>query len=189
MQAGYDVFLQREGRLPTSNAESGSGNANTSYDLLPVSQRRRIDVTLGPVLGTNYFYPVVPSIQMAMGRGFSLGIDLRWTQFAKLGVASHALGVMANVNYYYNRNTFRGLFFSAGVGLYSLELKNAAKTESQMPIAVQGLMGWRLKPRWAYGVDIGLAGGVQYITKKSGGLTNDFGGLMPVATLYLGYTF
>lgn len=186
VQAGIDVFLQREDRLPTSREETASA---TSASTAAFTARRSLDVTLGPVVGINYFYPVVPAFQMAMGRGVSVGLDFRFTQFTRSGVSASAIGGMVNVSYYYNRNTFRGLFFTAGFGLYSLSLKNATVSESQLPVAGQGLIGWRLKPRWAYGIDFGVAGGLQYVTKKSGGLPNDFGGFTPVASLYLGYTF
>ena len=81
VQAGLDVTLQREKRLPTSNSEESASSYETATS---VPHRRKIDVTLGPVVGLHYFYPAVPSVQVAIARAFSLGVDFRWTQFAKL---------------------------------------------------------------------------------------------------------
>ncbi len=179
---GNDVQLRRETRHPSSAATS---------EMAVAKNNPRFDVSLGPVAGNNYFFPLVPTLQFAPTRTFSLGVDFRWARFINAGVTARCVGFMATLNYFHTHYAFRGLTFSLGVGMYSLNVSDATSSASTTPLAVQALVGWRGKPHWGLGVDIGLAGGLQYVAAKStvSSFVNEFRGLLPVVALYLGYSF
>ncbi len=181
---GYDVVLQRETRHPSSMASS---------EMAVARDNPKLDIALGPVAGWNYLFPLVPAVQFAVTRTFSLGVDFRYAKSTNLGVSSEAMGLMVNLNYFHTHYAFRGLIFNAGVGLYNINLSyndgTTTTTEKISPLAFQATVGWRGKPHWGLGIDIGLAGGLQYVTKAPAGVfINEFSGVLPLISLYLGYS-
>jgi len=185
---GSIVTLRREGR----NVSAIPGTAAERSEMALARRRPTVDVALGPVAGLNYVFPLVPSIQFALDRKLTFGVDVRYSNFCAAGVTgATCLGFMATLNYYYTQYAFKGVFFSVGGGLYSMKLENGAVTEKISPLAFQGLAGWRGRPRWAFPVDVMIAGGFQYVMADTATITlrDNFKGILPVLSLSLGYSF
>ncbi len=185
---GMAVQVKRQGR-----GVSSSGGGLTRAEAIATGRYRpTADIALGPMAGLNYLFPLVPSVQLALTRKLTIGADIRYSTFCSAGVTGGScLGFMATVNYYYSQFAFKGIYFSGGAGLYSTTLESGAVKEKVSPLALQGLVGWRGRPRWGMNFDVSLAAGAQYlmVDDASFSLRNEFRGLLPLVSMSLGYSF
>ncbi len=183
------VTLRREGRNVSAVPGTAAERTETA---LAARFRPGVDVGFGPVAGFNYVFPFVPSIQFAVDRRLTFGADFRYSTFCAAGVTrAVCVGFMATLNYYYTESVFKGGYFSAGAGAYSVRLENGANVEKISPVAFQGLAGWRGRPGWSIPLDIGVAGGFQYVAASAATFTirNNFTGILPVFGMSLGCSF
>ncbi len=150
---------------------------------------KNLSISAGMTAGLNYFYPDA-HIQLALSRNFSVGVMPMFSSYTGNGNAIQGYGGYLTMSYYHTHSVFRGLAFEGGVGAYNVKASSGSISESNNALAGKFTVGWRGKALWDLGLDIGVAGGVQYI-----GLTNNtqldvsFRGFLPLLTAYVGYAF
>ena len=179
---GHEVELRRNVRHPSST---------TVETVAKTKESANFDITLGVVAGLNYLFVPVPQFQVALGRSFSLGIEPLYASFDLNNAAIRAYGGFINLSYYYTHFAFRGLLFNVGGGMYNIEVTRTTGTQKQSPIAMNATVQWRGKAHWGLGVDIGVGAGLQAVFADDvlNGVATEFNGVLPLFTLYLGYSF
>jgi len=73
-----------------------------------------------------------------------------------------------------------------------MSLEQGGRTEKPTPFAAQATLQWRGHAHWGLGLDIGVGAGFQWlqeIVDPQFTLRHDFKGLLPLLTVYLGYSF
>lgn len=177
---GERVYVRPNIRRPSSDS------VNEVYE--GVEPRKNFDISAGVDVGPSYFFPTA-HIQVALGNDVSLGIEPLLVDYYHDNTTVKAYGGFGTINYYYTHSAFRGLFFQAGGGFYSIQNEYASTTENLTTPAVKGTVQWRGRALWGLGLDIGVGAGAQYVFQGGQIVTNKFQGFLPLLTAFLGYSF
>lgn len=191
--SGQKVALTRGPRQPASTASaSASGGSSAAGDerrAFEPKDKKTFDIALGFNAGLNYYYPAL-TLQLAVSRALSIGVEGLFAKFQTSGVDVSAFGVFGVVTYYHTHFPFRGLFIQGGAGLFSIDLNDGANQEKQSPLAFQAQVGWRGKAHFTLGFDLGVGLGVLYVTKANAPVIPlSFSGIMPLFNAFVAYSF
>jgi hypothetical protein len=173
---GESVDLQRQRTPAAIAAETASS-----------SQARAFSVGLGVAAGFDYVFPMV-DLEAAVARSFTVGLTPLYLDVHQLGSRVQAVGALAWLTYYDSRRAFRGLNASVGAGVYDLTVSNGAGSNTALPFAVAGTVGWRGRIVRRLAMDVGVAAGVQWVSPASLPAYG-FSGVLPLVQLTVGYSF
>ncbi len=149
---------------------------------------RTFDLTLGMGVGLSFFYPML-HLQVGVSPHLALGVQPLFYKASGNSISVSAIGVMGTVNYY-KSPYFNGLWISAGAGMNSISVQDAALGISEKASSILGLLtvGWR--GRWSGCWNAGIAGGIQYLgDPKFSTIILKSAGIQPLFTLDFGANF
>lgn len=174
---------------PEDRATASAEEAGESYG--SASNRRfdkplKFDLTGGLNASLNLFYPTL-TFQLGLSPSIALGLRPAFFRLRSETSTLSAYGAMLTVNYYRDHH-FKGLWGQAGIGAYFYSITQGASSESPKTLVGLATIGWRL--RFKTGLNIGIAGGVQYIGSPNSTLVAvEFDGIRPIAVLDAGFAF
>jgi hypothetical protein len=188
-QPNYDILAGDRVVSKYQAEPSGKSAAAPLIDSVPESEESEwhvLNVALGGVAGTNFFYPVV-NFQVAVVPTVSLGLTGFFFNYSNELNTLLAFGGMATVNYY-SQEYFRGFWVQLGGGLAAISVSGASPPESATTFAGLATVGWR--GYWDLGFNIGVGAGLQLIGDPA--LQNTVltsAGLKPIVVLDIGLSF
>jgi len=183
MVRGQTVQLKGDARQP----------ANTSPYTLKTSVLKSkespiLDISTGMIAGLSYFYPMV-HLQVNVMDTVGLGVMGSYFNSTDSLTTVSGYGGFVTLNYYHTHFPFRGLFFQFAGGMYPIEITSTLGAEKVQPFALMGSVQWRGKAYWGLPFDIGVGLGAQYISSTTTNVVIDFKGILPMLSLFLGYSF
>ncbi len=139
--------------------------------------------------GTNYAFPMF-AVKFALENGFALGGRYAYGRSSQVGTSVRYQSVRLNLSYYFSGKNFSDFFAQVGAGTDFISASSTtAEQSSRLSKAVDLSIGWQWKPR-SSGFNFGLSLGGQYTTQPDITIIDvKFSGLLPLATLFAGYSF
>jgi len=179
--AGTEVSMKSSRRSPSSTADvSETFNKNQAS--------KTLGLALGITAGTKYFYPNA-HIQLVVSRDWTVGLMPMFANYSANSNSVSGYGGYLTVSYYHTHSALRGLEFEGGIGYFSIKGVAGAIEETGSGLGGKATVGWRGKALWDLGLDLGVAGGLQYLNIQTATLETSFNGLLPMITAYVGYSF
>lgn len=135
------------------------GSANGSHEA-----PARFNISAGLSAGLSYFYPTI-DFQVRVSKHFAIGVIPFYLRASADTTSLTAIGGFGTLNYYFD-GYFRGFWVQGGGGFVSFSTTDSIDptnpvTESVGVPAGIFTLGWR--GYWDFGLNIGVAGGLQYI--------------------------
>lgn len=174
----------RESERETAAADVGEsyGSANNRRFGKPI----KFDLTAGMNASLNLFYPTI-GFQYSILPYLSLGLRPSFFRLRSETSTLVSYGGIFTVNYYRDHH-FKGLWGQLGAGAFLYNISQGSLSESPTTFVGLATIGWRL--RFKSGLNIGIAGGVQYIGSPQSALVAiEFDGARPIAILDAGFAF
>lgn len=180
----YDEFVRQ--------TNSSGGSSRQSVTPVDHSGDWSSDLTLGANAGFNHFFPVL-HYQLKLSEAFAFGIAPLFFSAGLEDTTVTAFGGFLTINYY-DKAMFRGLWGQFGLGTYHFNASQdasgsiAAQSENSLSAAVLITAGWRFG--WEKGINIGFAGGFQFVTSPKISLVSiDFKNFQPSVLVDIGLNF
>lgn len=149
---------------------------------------RSVSISAGMNAGLNYYYPSL-HLQVAISRSFSLGLSPMYGSYKNDGNEVTGYGGYFTIGYYHTHWVFRGLEFEGGIGIFDITAKNPTIEASTSAVAGKFTVGWRGRGLWDLGLDLGVAGGLQYIHHSQDVIDVSLKDVVPLLSAYIGYSF
>lgn len=155
---------------------------------LPI-RKISLNFSAGIEAGTSYVFPMF-AMKAALEKGFALGLRYAYGR-SSVGAASlRYQSLRLNASYYFSEKHFSGIFAQLGAGADFFSAATATAEEGgRLSKAVDLALGWQWKPS-SSGLNLAISLGGQYATRPDINIVDvQFSGLLPLATLLLGYAF
>ena len=172
--------IAKENRLPTSTEEETRTYGTASA--------RSFSIAAGLNAGLNYYYPNL-HFQVALSRSFSLGLSPMYGGYKNEGNEVTGYGGYLTLGYYHTHWVFRGLEIEGGLGYFNIAAKNGLVEASTGALAGKLTVGWRGRGLWDLGLDLGVAGGIQYFHHSQDLVDVSLKNVVPLLSAYVGYSF